>query len=83
MSGLSVNSSLLGQNGRHFADEIIKCIFTYEKFCILIWISLKFVIKGPIDNKPALVEVMTLHLFGTKPLPEPVVTWFTDPYMQH
>ena len=31
------------------ADNIFKCIFLNEKFCILIKISLKFVPKGPID----------------------------------
>ena len=44
-----------GQNGRHFADDIFICIFVYEKFYILIKISLKFVPKGPNDNNPALV----------------------------
>ena len=39
-----------GQNGRHFADKT----FRYEKFCILIKISLRFVPKGPIDSNPAL-----------------------------
>ena len=46
---------LPGQNGRHFADDIFLCIFTNEKFCILIKIPPKFVPKGPIDNKPAFV----------------------------
>ena len=50
-----VNSSPLGQNDRHFADDVFSCIFVNEKFCILIKISLKFVAKGPIDNNPALV----------------------------
>ena len=36
-------------------DDIFKCIFMNEKFCILIRISLKFAAKGEIDNKPALV----------------------------
>ena len=35
--------SPLGQNGRDFADDIIRCIFMNEKFCILIqsfsWVS--------------------------------------------
>ena len=44
-----------GQNGRHFADDISKCIFIHGKFCILIQTSLKFVQRGPINNKPALV----------------------------
>ena len=50
-----VNSSPPGQNGRHFADDVFGCIFVNEEFCILIKISLKFVPKGPINNKPALV----------------------------
>ena len=43
------------QNGRHFADDILKCIFLMKIFLIPIGISLKFVPKGPIDNIPALV----------------------------
>ena len=44
-----------GQNYRHFADDIFRCIFVNENFCILIEISLKCVTDGPIDNNPALV----------------------------
>ena len=44
-----------GQNGRHFSDDIFKCIFMNEKFCDSIQVTLKFVPKGPIDNNPALV----------------------------
>ena len=40
------NSSPPGQNGRHFADDIFRCIFVYEQFDILIKISLTFVPKG-------------------------------------
>ena len=49
------NSSPTGQNGRHFTDDIFRCTFVNEKFRILIKISLKCVLKGPIDNNPALV----------------------------
>ena len=42
------------QNGRHFTDDI----FVNEKFCILINISLNFVLEGPIDNKSAVVKIM-------------------------
>ena len=49
------NSSPPGQNGRHFADDIFRCIFVSKSFCILNKISLKFAAKGPIDNKPVLV----------------------------
>ena len=50
-----LNSSLPGRNGRHFADDIFRCIFVNEQLYILIKISLKFVPKGPLDNNPALV----------------------------
>ena len=74
-----VNSSLPGQNGRHFAD-ILKRIFMNENFYILIQISLKFVPKGPIDNKSALVQVMACPQTGDKPFPEPMLTQFTYIY---
>ena len=37
------------------ANDIFKRISVNEKFCILIKISLNFVPKGPVDNKPILV----------------------------
>ena len=65
------------------ADNIFKCVFMNEKLRILIWISPKFVRKGPIDNKSALVQVMTSCRTGNKPLPEPMLTQFTDALMRH
>ena len=52
---------------------IFKCIFFNENVWILIKISLKFVPKGPIDNKSTLVQVMAWHRAGDKPLLEPVM----------
>ena len=49
-----------------------------EKFCISIRISLQFVPNGLIDNKSALVQVMAWCPAGDKPLPEPLLTQFTD-----
>ena len=83
LSTRMVNSSPPGQNGHHFTDNIFKCIFLNEKFCILIQTSLKFVPKGPIDNKWALVQVMDWWRTGDKPLSETMLTQFTDAYMQH
>ena len=60
-----------------------KCNFMNVKFYILIWISLKFVPKGPIDNTPALVHVIAWRRPGAKPLPEPMLTQLTDAYMWH
>ena len=59
-TGYKLMSSIINplrqrQNGRHFADDIFKCIFLNENVWIPIEISLKFVPKGPIDNIPALV----------------------------
>ena len=51
------NSSPPQQNGRLLADDIFRCIFMNEKFCILI----KFVPEGPIDNNAALVQIMAWH----------------------
>ena len=65
------------------SDDIIRCIFMNEKFCILIKISPKIVPKGPIENNPALVQIMAWCLIGDKPLSEPMLTRFTDAYMRH
>ena len=54
-----------------------------EKFGISILISQKFVPKDPIDNKSASVQVMAWHRTGNKPLPEPMLTQFTDAHMRH
>ena len=78
-----INSSPHGQNGRHFADDDFRCILVSEKFCILIKISLKCVPKGPIDNIPALVQIMAWCRIGDKPLSEPMLMQFTDAYMRH
>ena len=68
-----VNTLRPRQNGRHFADDIFKCIFFNENVWILIKISLKFVPKGPINNIPALVQIMAGRCSGYKPLSEPMM----------
>ena len=65
------------------ADNIFKCIFLNENDRISIKISLKFVLRSPIDKKPALVQVMDWRPIGDKPLPEPMMAKFTDAYMRH
>ena len=61
------------QNGRHFADDFLKCMFLNENVWIPIEISLKFVPKGPIDNIPALVQIMAWHRPCDNPLSEPMM----------
>ena len=62
------------------ADVIVKCIFLNENVWISIKISLNFVHKGPINNIPALVQIMAWC--------RPGIIWtnddyFTDAYMCH
>ena len=61
------------QDGRHFPDDIFKCIFFNENIWIPIQISMKFVPKGPINNIPALVRIMAWRRPGDKPLSEPMM----------
>ena len=67
------NSLRPRQNGRHFADDVFKYIFLKEKVWILLKFSPKFVPKVPINNIPALVQIMAWHHSGDKPLSEPMM----------
>ena len=69
----SFNTLRPRQNGRHFADDTFNCIFVNENVRISIKFSLKFVPKGPINNIPALVQIMAWRRPGDKPLSGPVV----------
>ena len=69
------NPLRLRQNGRHFADDTFNRIFVNENVRISIKFSLKFVPKGPINNIPALVQIMAWHRPGDKPLSEPVLVY--------
>ena len=69
----SVNTLRPTQNGRRFADDTFKCIFLNENVRILIKISLKFVPKGPVNNNPALFQIMAWRRSGDKPLSEPMM----------
>ena len=67
------NSLKPRQNGRHFADDTFNRIFVNENVRISIKFSLKFVPKGPINNIPALVQIMAWRRPGAKPLSESVM----------
>ena len=68
-----INSLRPRPNRRHFADDIFKRIFFNENVWIWIKISLKFVPKGPINNIPALVQIMAWRRPGDKPLSGPMM----------
>ena len=61
-----INSSALGQNGKHFADDIFRCIFMQMEANYLIQIYLSFFVGDTIDINS-----------GNKPLPEPIMTHFS------
>ena len=69
----AINSLRPRPNRRHFADDIFKCIFFNGNVWMSIEISLKFVPKRPINNIPALVQIMAWHRPGDKPLSEPMM----------
>ena len=69
-----VNTMRLRQNGCHFPDNIFKCNFFNENIWITIQILLKFVLKCPMNNNPALVQIMPWRQPGNKPLSEPMMT---------
>ena len=72
-ASLVVNTLRPRRNEQHFADDIFKRIFFNENVWISIKISLKFVPKGPINNIPALVQIMAWRRWGDKPLSEPIM----------
>ena len=59
--------------GRHFLDDIFKCIFLGENVLTSIKISLKFVPKGPIENVLTLLQMMDWCRQGDKPFSEPMI----------
>ena len=69
----SVNTLKLRQNGRHTLDNIFKGIFRNENINILINSSRKSVPKEPINNIPALVQMMVWRWPSDKPLSEPTM----------
>ena len=70
---IKFNSWRPWRNRRYNADDIFKCIFLRENVWIPNKISLKFVPKGPINNIPAMVQIMAWRRPGDKPLSEPMM----------
>ena len=49
-------------------EIFIKLIILNENCCTLMQISLIFLPKGPINNKPSLVQIAAEHMYDAKPL---------------
>ena len=71
-----INTLRPRQNSLRLPDDIFKWIFLNENVWISIEIPLKFVPTGPINNIPALVQIMAWRRSGDKPLSEPMVVCF-------
>ena len=73
------------QNGRHFVNNIFKCLFFIEYAWISLKISLKLVVKVWVNNIPSLVQITVWCRPGDRPLSEPMKVsllahiWFTQP----
>ena len=66
----SLNTLRPTQNGHRFADDIFKRIYLNENVRSSIKISLKFVLRSPVNNIPALIQIMAWRRPGDKPLSE-------------
>ena len=70
----------ISQNVRCFPDEIFKRILTKERVCILGKISMR--LYGLTDNNSAGTQLMAWCRTGNEPLPESMMTRFTDAHMR-
>ena len=70
-----VNTLRPRQDGRYFADDVLKCFFFNENMLISLKIPLKFFPKGPINNISAFVQIMAWRRPGDKPLSEPIIVF--------
>ena len=57
------------QDSHHFTEDIFKYIFLNKN----VFISIKISLKDPINNVPALLQIMAWHRPGDKPLSEPMM----------
>ena len=69
----SIDTSRPRQNGRYFPDGSFKCIFLTGNVWISIKSSLNVVPKGPSNNIPVMVQVMSWLRSGDKPFSEPMM----------
>ena len=61
---------------------ILQKTLSSMKTLYLIQISLMLALKGPIDNKPILVQVMAWRRIGVNPLYESMLIQFIDAYLR-
>ena len=62
------------QNDHHFAEDILKCIFSNENACKVIQFSLMFVLNGSINNKWSIIGTDN----GLAPNRRQAIIWTID-----
>ena len=82
-TGYCLRSSPPGQKGRNLGRRHFQLHFLELKWYNSDQIPVKYVPGSPIDNKPALIQVIAWHRTVDKPLPGPMMTQFIDAYMRH
>ena len=70
------NSLRHRQNGCHFTDDLFRYICLNENVWNSITIPLNFVPRSPINNIPALVQIMAWCQPGDKPLSETMMVYW-------
>ena len=87
VAAVKKKESAVSHWGQDKMAAIFQMTFSIAFYCIFMnentLISLKLVPKGPINNIPALVHIMTWCQSGDKPLYEPMMAQVTDAYMCH
>ena len=63
------------QHGAHVAEAICTCILPNVNAWNLVEISLNYISKGPYNNNPTLVRIMTWHRTGEELSFDPMVVW--------
>ena len=64
-----------------FQMTFSKVIFLNENLSISTKISIKLVPKGPLNNIPALVQLIDWYPTGNKPLSEAMMAYFPDTFV--
>ena len=78
---LTLNSSPPPDKMAAISQTIFSDAFSWLKSFVF-WLNFTEVFpKGPDDNNPVLVQIMAWRRIGDKPLSEPMLTRFTDPYI--
>ena len=73
-----LNTLRPSQDGRHFPDDIFKCIFFQWKYINFDYDFTEISSQDPNNNIPSLFQIMACRLTGAKPLSETMmISWLT------